>query len=768
MAAAGRGVRLPRVDGHPLTFRDWALVRVAARGAAALARQPGVRAIRVPPPSGRPPLDQSAALLGLDAARGAGGVDELRTGQGVLIADVDSLVDVYHPDLFRGDGGWYDWIDADGDGHFTPGADAIDLNGDGQPGSGERAHVLRADLIDLYGNSTTRLTAPRFDPAVDWLYLDANGDGARNFGATDGFSDDDPAFGEPLFVPDDVNGNGALDPEERLVRLGTSKLKSVYVRIDYPGLPMVNHVYERGVDLSALPNDFTGGIYGYADALHATGVQGILAAGVPLPSRRFVGIAPDAEIVSTFEIADTNMGALMWAYAQDPAVVLHEYVEWTFTELDGSDTASELIDSSTADGVVNVCPAGNIGESDKHVSVTVGDGETASLTFRVPSDETQVYASLHARGDGTLAVALVEPGGASHALRTSYASVPVGSGSLSWYGSTTSRATQMQHFVLQSPPVSSEAWEVRVTATGGSLVVHGMLSDDQSGFGTGAAWDGATPESTVAWPATADSCIAVGAIPCHTTMEGPWYSPYGDEGAGQIRAYSGRGPRIDGDSPPAHRGAGRPLVADHARRPLPEPAGDLRGSARRVHGLLGHVGRRPARGGGGRAPGRERRHRHRRRGAHHRERDRRSRSGRPPERRLRARPGLGGGGAGGASRGEGAARRRARRSRLRHAEPVRAARGRGERPGRRRRGGTLGRRLRRHLEHRLRRAREPHGHVRCARAIPLEGARAGRHRSHRGRRDLGGGGSAAAGAGRRTGHARCRRERDGRERGRWR
>ncbi|MBK9260527.1 MAG: hypothetical protein IPM54_11950 [Polyangiaceae bacterium] len=49
---------------------------------------------------------------------------------------------------------------------------------------------------------------------MDWLYADRNGSGAREFGPSAGFTEADPTFGEPLYVPDDVNRNGVLDEEK--------------------------------------------------------------------------------------------------------------------------------------------------------------------------------------------------------------------------------------------------------------------------------------------------------------------------------------------------------------------------------------------------------------------------------------------------------------------------------------------------------------------------------------------------------------------------
>lgn len=542
---ANRGVSVATAGGRPLVWHGWALVYADARGAEALRTLQSVRQIRVAPPAGRPPLDRSAERLGTTGAWGAR-ANERWTGEGVLIADADSHVDVFHPDFFHADAGWYDWIDTDGDGVLTPGVDAVDLDGDGMADDGEVARVLRASPIDLYGADTGPLTRPRFDPSVDWIYADVDGDRERGFGAPE-FSDADPAFGEPLFVPDDVNGNGRLDPEERLVRLGTSKLRAVLVRVDYPGLPRHSHVYERGVDLAESPSDLTGGVYGYADTLHASGVIGILAGGVALPSRRWVGIAPDAELVNAFDLSSTSAGNILWALSYEPDVLIHEYVTWADLPLDGSDAYGEIIDEATLSGVANVCPAGNIGDADRHAERSLASGAEQTLVLQIPPGLGAVQLALHARGAGTLSAALIDSAGTAHTLGTSYSETSIAGGATLYaYGQTSPRETQMRFATLYPPPEG--ALSIRVRAEGGPLVVHAMSADDY-GFARGAAWEGATAASTVAAPATADSCLAVGSVPSHVASEGRWYARY-SEGPGEVRGYSARGPRIDGELRP--------------------------------------------------------------------------------------------------------------------------------------------------------------------------------------------------------------------------
>jgi Subtilase family len=593
-ALRSAGAQLAEVDGRVLFYDRFVPARVGAAAAAALVARVDVARVSLLPARGPLPLDHSAELIRLADARGARPALDLMTGEGVVIGDIDTLVDVFHPTFFRGDAGYYDWIDVDHDGVLTPGVDAVDLNRNGKVDPGETVQVVTAAT---YSDDTQSVVAARpagFDPSIDWLYLDTNANQQRDFGAAAGFDDTTPAFGEPLFVPDDVNRNGKIDVGERVVRLGTSKFRDVYVRLDYqpPQMKTVteNHVFTRGKDLSTIKTDyFNGGVYGYADAFHATGVLTIIAGDVPLVGRRWVGLAPDAELIVGWEVEDSESlpaTATTWALGEKPDVMLYEMAPWTGVALDGTDPISQLIDTSNQnDGVVHTCPTGDQGSARKHAHADLAAGAAASLPVNIPLKDKEGYGpltyvdlSIHVRGGVATGVVITSPGNeVIDAMSTNSGSLMNGS---QYYPTqeTTTAGTQLVDVILYSPaagmPLVTGVWTVTVTGDAAQAVsVDTYVSDDKSSWGAGAEWDPsvATDTSTLGVPSTADHCIAVNAHPNHVQQaDAPWYTMYyGDyevpaswvEAQGQLRAYCPLGPRIDGLQKPDVTAPDNPWVA---------------------------------------------------------------------------------------------------------------------------------------------------------------------------------------------------------------
>lgn len=591
---ARAGVKLAFVNGKPLAWDRFVPADVTKASLAALATLPTIARVSSPGPRGPLPLDQSAKLLRLADARGARPDLDLLTGTGTLIADVDSLVDPFEPAFFRGDAGYYDWIDVDGDGVFTPGKDAIDLDRNGAADSSEVALSIIARQVSYYGTDTGARASTNFDPGVDFLYLDTNGNGARDYGASKGFDDTVPAFGEPMFVPDDVDRNGKLDVGERVVRLGTSKFRNIYVNLAYPPYT-ANHVYSRGTDLSATKTDYSSGaLEGFPDAFHATGVNTILVGDVPLVGRRWVGLAPDADVDVVWDVDQTQNGmpvkGFTWAMQDKPDVALFELAVWTGMPLDGTDALSTMIDTAvTKSQLTATCPTGDQGSARKHAHADVAASQQTSLAFDLPAKTKggqgpliYVDVSINIRGGAPETITIQGPNGESASFTDTQPGTFNTGDTYYATSQSTKRGTMFYDMILyadasqKEPPLPTGTWHVNVGApSSATLGVDAYVADDKSSWAEGAAWDGsiATNAATIGVPSTADHCIAVNASPDHVaTSAGNWYDlyfyseydvpPNYTESQGQIRAYSPRGPRIDGVMKPDVTAPDNPWVAN--------------------------------------------------------------------------------------------------------------------------------------------------------------------------------------------------------------
>ena len=441
-------------------------------------------------------------------------------GDGVLIADMDTGFNPFHPLHFKADGSHLQWVDVDGDGVFTAGTDAVDFNGNGTVDVGETLRALKPDFYSEY--TFEQFSQPgAFVAGVDWLYLDENNNGMRDYGAS--FGDAKPTFGEQLFVADDVNGNGTLDPGEPIVALETPRIRA----ISTPG-----HVYRRGVDLSQ---------YKVTDEQHASMVLGTLAGG-DLELTRYHGAAPNAEIVMA-ENTDTDLvQSAAWAKSEGAQIMLWEMATWYLEYLDGSSAHETACDSlSTTDGILQLAAAGNLGTSKKHFKQTIAAGASAPLPITVPAT-TPAYliATLLWRGGNTIS-ATAQWGDQTLPLTGAGGQGALGVAQVTWQIDTSSRGTNKidLYVVLSGGRPAGDLSLTFANQNAADVDLLGFLEDPDSGWGLGVAWDLAsvTDEGTYGTPAVGDHTLAV------ATWQVDW--PY-QVMSGQLAFWSGRGPRLDG------------------------------------------------------------------------------------------------------------------------------------------------------------------------------------------------------------------------------
>jgi len=541
------GVELLGRDA-PLHLGPFFPARITRRGLQALSRSPRVRRVELSA------LRQEATPLSvtvpeIDAP--AAWADETPgvplTGAGVTIGSIDSGVDFFHPAYFRPDGGLYAWIDTDGDGAFTPGTDAVDLDGDGAADKGETLRLL--DSRSWVRALSTKILSQgegTYQPAEDWLYADANGNSERDVGPDGGFDDATPAFGEPLFVAEDLDGDGKLDPEEKLRRLQTPKVKAVWIKGD---------AYRLGQGMTALEIPAT--------VTHGTGTTGIMVGGQRGFTAR-AGVAPGADLMLASTPYDGTVpvsAAIAWLVQSKVDVMLHEYAPWTGYHLDGSSSHEAMMDQAAQLGVAQITPAGNLGGAAKHARATLPAGGTLALEIKVPLPTkgaiSELWLTLLWRDPSTdVAFTLTDPAGHSMVLaedNTGGKLLGDGKTTVHSHREDSSRGTAMMDITIhagsaaQPAPLAQGSWTLTAKHPGvaGSVQLLGYVQDDVSVWGSGAAFaDHVSEAGLVCFPATADSAITVGAYTGHAGA--PYDILKTGDPPGKLRDYSGRGERIDG------------------------------------------------------------------------------------------------------------------------------------------------------------------------------------------------------------------------------
>ena len=464
-----------------------------------------------------PPLDVSRPQVQADAVwLRNDGLGRKLTGQGVLIADFDTGVDVFNPMLWFADGDTLGWLDTNGNGVFDAGLDAVDLDRDGTADAGE---VLRYREMTYAAN-----TPGLYDADLDFLYVDANGNGARDAGTAAGFTEASPTYGEPWFVTLDTNGNHRLDVGERLVGLKTSKVRAIR--------EVSGTVRRRGVDLISAPRDnaWYGG--------HGTSVCGIAVGGIA-GIHRLAGVAPGAELVvgvidyNAVPRFVTGLATLMtWAQAEGADVMLVEDGEWAWEYLDGSSNEELMIDQMAASGIVQVLPSGNLTGGGMQATWTVGAADSSTVSF-AGGISSEVWPSIRWRGgENDLAVRMQVGASGYVTLPGDGSTLTIGGKPVYSLRSRSARGTVMMMVHLASSGGTTCGFRL-VNSTAAPVRADGLLADDGFSWTGLARWTSPTEDHTATWPATADSAIGVGAYRNRSTST-------------DINTFSGRGARIDG------------------------------------------------------------------------------------------------------------------------------------------------------------------------------------------------------------------------------
>jgi len=533
------GIEFNRLDGEPARVGTIYGVTVPLLQMEPLSQRADVVQLEFLGKPAASPLDISVPLVGADqvwATQDWAG-QNIR-GKGVRIADFDTGVDVYHPDFWNADGGSYNWVDPINFTFSGNGTECVDLNTSGS--CDVPTETLR--FFEITGTAASSVGTPSvFEADVDWLYNDANNNGVRDYGLST-YTETTPTFGERIFLVNDTNLNNSLDVGEQVIALGTSK---VYATLNCGSPPTTR---ARGVDLYLTDSDTAG---------HGTGVAGVMLGGNivnisgthTVPNRRFVGVAPEAELLVSRTgcwpvIPETTY--IPWAANNGADVMLYEFGTWWGEFMDGSSNMEQMIDTQSANGVVQVVPAGNLAGSSKEDTQAIPAGGSHVFTAQMPPltlNSWAFMAFLWRSPSVNATFTITNPYGTGVTLPATSANnwgTTMLSSDVVWYRRTTSsRGTAKYDIWIQSSSIANGNWFVQAdNPSGSSVTMYAYVADNAYQWSGGMAWVSPNETKTVCWPATADSAIAVAS---YSTRSG-----FDSVSVGDLSSFSSRGSRVDG------------------------------------------------------------------------------------------------------------------------------------------------------------------------------------------------------------------------------
>lgn len=447
----------------------------------------------------RPHLDDSVPHINAPKAWSLLQENRSLTGRGIVIGLIDTGIDWRHPDFYFADSPVAEVKFGSDDGSYY-----ADLNGDGGFQSREDLEVLD-ETFDGWDAT--------YNHHTDWLYQDKNGNNRFEFGS------------EALFLLQDLDGDDALSEDDQVVPLETCKITKIWDQTDD------DRLYVRGVNLT------TPSINRETDPdHHGTHVAGILVGGQLGFNRRFIGVAPEAELLvikTDYEEANVIAG-IQWLVNEHADVILLSLGGTTGYFLDGSSLLEQTVDAT---GVPVVISAGNEGSFDRHVRTFISSGfgkrRTIPLKVLKPTSGTlsTVYLSvLWREPDNPLRNYLQSPSSSMIELSGQEGTKRVGKNSVSYERSESTRGTVLFDMeITRAGNVEAGTWKLTLeNQRDFAQVVHCWVETEDPSPTKFSEF--ATDVYTITNPATADSAIAVVSYN-HPT--------------GELSYFSSQGPRID-------------------------------------------------------------------------------------------------------------------------------------------------------------------------------------------------------------------------------
>lgn len=455
------------------------------------------------------------------------------TGKGVVVGDVDSGIDIFHPMFFFADGSDFYLFDVDDDKKFTPGIDGIDINLNGKLDKPEVLNYLeiRDNTWDMLAGQDKK----KFNPSYDFLYLDENGNSKRDYGTQSGFKESDPTYGEQFFIAIDDNKNGLLDISEKIIGLKTSKVRAVREKN--------GTIRRRGIDLILTEPDSSG---------HGTGVAGLILGG-HYGVQKIHGIAPDAEIVIasikydyTPRFVRNFPDLIKFLKDENINILLFEDGEWMWEFMDGSSEEEEMVNQMARDGITIIGGAGNFATSKMMLSDKLVPNEPITYKFDCPQlvegkINDGVFVTILWKTDATLNCKIETP---DKKISSTFSNgsdfIHVGNYNISYVNETSHKGTHMIRLGFSHKDSASVkgSWKITISSDKETEFRAYVVDVSQSWNGS-SRWNSnkTTDASSVTFPSTADSCMAIGAY----VVNFGFFDKTGD-----LATYSSRGYNITG------------------------------------------------------------------------------------------------------------------------------------------------------------------------------------------------------------------------------
>lgn len=314
---------------------------------------------------------------------------------------------------------------------------------------------------------------------------------------------------------------------------------------------------------------------------HGTQALGIAAGDGSASDKRFVGVAPDADLVVVKSplIGDTVLDGVQYIFnmADEKPAVVSLSLGGHVGAHDGTSNLERAFDELTEDrGRVIVVSAGNDGDENIHVNGALAATAKVSFTFDIPSASRSRYSfdfwyesNNPAQGVDPIEVRVIGPGGdptgsvlTGELYDESIADGGVFIDNASQGPNPNNNRNQLMITVYDQilgsqNPLQPGRWTIELKAPGIGVNYHGWS------LNLPFSSSNANNRSTVRVPATGNSIIAVGAYVTRNewpSLTGGLEQFHDDNATGEIAAFSSLGPTLDGRIKPDLTAPGSMIV----------------------------------------------------------------------------------------------------------------------------------------------------------------------------------------------------------------